>query len=52
MSKEELMNIVGGVSFSATLLNAITKAVSTIYDIGRRLGSSIIRTKTGNVCPV
>jgi len=50
ITKEELTNIYGGISFSATVLNAITKAISTVYDIGRRIGSSISRLRNGNVC--
>ncbi len=50
MKKEELISVIGGVAFSATLLNAVTKAVSTIYDIARRLGSAIYRTHNGLTC--
>lgn len=50
MEKHELTNVVGGIAFTSALLTAFTKAVSTIYDIARRFGSSYIRAKTGNVC--
>lgn len=50
MNNKELKNIYGGVSFSGTLLNAIAKLATTVYDIGKRLGSTIIRVKTGNTC--
>ncbi len=43
MEKNELINVVGGISFSPTLLNAVTKAVSIIYDISRRVGSTVYR---------
>lgn len=50
MKKEELIIIKGGVAFSSALLTAITKAVTTIYDIARRFGSAIYRTQNNMVC--
>lgn len=50
MNNNELLEVVGGISFTATLLNAITKAVSTIYDIAKRFGTSYYRVSTGNMC--
>lgn len=50
MSKEELTLVYGGWDFSATLLNAIVKGITSIYDIGRRIGSALIRYRSGNVC--
>ena len=43
MNNTELKSIYGGVSFSQGILNAIVKGVSTVYDIGRRIGSAISR---------
>ena len=37
MSKEELLNIKGGIS--ATILNAIARVMNTILELGRTLGS-------------
>lgn len=50
MTKEELIKVKGGISLSGTLLNAITKAVTVIYDIAKRFGTAIYRTKNGNYC--
>lgn len=50
MSKDELKTVYGGVNFTATLLSAIVKGITSIYDIGRRIGSALIRYKSGNVC--
>ena len=50
MSNKELENIYGGAAFSSAVITAITRAVTTIYDIARRFGSSYIRSKTGNLC--
>lgn len=50
MSNDELQNVVGGIAWTSAFLSAITKAVTTIYDIAKRFGSSYVRAKTGNVC--
>ena len=50
MKNEELINVVGGIAWTSAFLSAITKAVTTIYDIAKRFGSSYIRAKSGNVC--
>lgn len=52
MNKNELMNIYGGVSFSATMVSALVKGVTSIYEIGRRVGSYLIRYTTNNLCSV
>lgn len=51
LNKEELLNISGG-GISASLLNAISRAVSTLMDLGRSLGTSIRRSISGKVCSV
>ena len=51
LTNEELMNISGG-GWSAALMTATAKLVSTVYDIGRAFGSAIRRLTSGNVCPV
>ncbi|MDO4963267.1 MAG: bacteriocin [bacterium] len=49
----ELMNIEGGASFiTASFLNAASRAISTIMDIGRSLGSSIRRAINGSYCSI
>lgn len=50
MNDTELKNIYGGIAFSQGILNAIVKGVTSIYDIGRRIGSAISRIKNGTVC--
>lgn len=50
MNKQELKNIYGGISFTSPIINAIIKGVTTFYDIGRRVGSYLIRYKTNNMC--
>lgn len=50
VSNEELLSVYGGISFSGTLINAITKMLTQVYDIGRRFGTGLLRGKTKNFC--
>ena len=50
MNTQELTAVYGGVNFTSALLTAIVKGITSIYDIGRRIGSALIRYKNGNVC--
>ncbi len=52
LNNDELMNIDGGATgFTASLLNAASRAISTLMELGRNLGSAIRRTINGSVCP-
>ncbi len=50
LKKEEMLYISGGASISASFLNALSRAVTTLVDLGRSLGTSIRRTISGKVC--
>lgn len=51
LSDKEMASINGGASyFSATLVSALTKAGSTLFDIGRSLGSAIRRIYEKDIC--
>lgn len=50
LEDKELATIYGGVTINATFLNAISRAVTTVYNIGYQLGSTIIRLVTGKTC--
>ena len=52
LNNKELMNIDGGAAITASLLNAASRALSTIMGIGRSLGSAIRRSINGSVCPL
>lgn len=49
LSEEELNKIYGG-AISAALLNAFSRAISTILELGRTVGSSIRRFYSKNYC--
>ena len=50
MGEEELINVVGGGWFSATLINAAARALNTALELGRSLGTSIRMALSGKVC--
>ena len=52
LSDKELMNIEGGAGLSAAFLNAASRAITTLMELGRNLGSAIRRTINGSICPV
>lgn len=53
LNNKELMDIMGGANyFSASFFNAAARAIDTIMDIGRSLGSAVRRAFSGKVCPL
>ena len=53
LKDKELMNIEGGANWlSASFINAAARAVNTLMNVGRSLGSAIRRAFSGKVCPV
>lgn len=50
LEMEEMIGIVGGISISAALFSALSKAANTILDAGRALGSAIRRISSNNMC--
>lgn len=47
---EELYLIQGGINWTASLFNGISKGINSILELGRSLGSSIRRIMTGKLC--
>ena len=47
----EMENISGG-GFTSSMLNAISKAVTTVYNLGKNFGSSIRRIAYRTYCPI
>lgn len=46
-----MVEITGGAITSAWI-NAISKAVSTVYELGKQTGSAIRRLVNGSYCPI
>ncbi len=49
---KELEDISGGGSLSGSLIDALTEAVKTIFDVGKSLGSSLRRLKEKKLCEI
>ena len=52
LSKDEMLKIEGGASFSASMLNAIYKTIGIIYSIGESLGSYIRWVVAKKMCDI
>lgn len=48
---EELKDINGG-AMSGTLINAVVRGVTFIFEIGRALGSSLLRLSKHKICKI
>lgn len=49
-NENELYEITGGISFTSSVLNALSTCARTILELGRSFGSALRRTVTGNLC--
>lgn len=47
-----LIKIEGGAGISGTLINAFSRGITTLLDLGRSLGNAIRRVTSGKVCPL
>lgn len=52
LNKEVLLEIEGGINISGNLISAFTKAINSILELGRSLGTAIRRINGGQVCPL
>ncbi|MBQ2946485.1 MAG: bacteriocin [Bacilli bacterium] len=53
LKDKELMNIEGGSNWlTASFFNAAARAMDTLMNVGRSLGSAIRRAFSGKVCSV
>lgn len=50
LNDTELKLVVGGLNFSASLLNGIIKGANFIYGLGQSIGTAIRRIKTRRLC--
>ena len=51
MKESELILISGG-GLSASFMNAVSRGIKNILDLGRTVGSAIRRIKTGRFCTI
>ena len=52
IDKREMMNVEGGATFSAAMLNAVYRTIEVIYSIGESLGSFIRRVTEKKMCDI
>lgn len=52
LNKEKMQQIDGGASITSAMLNAISKAVNTLYELGKQTGSAIRRLVKNKYCPI
>jgi len=50
ISNKKLMNVKGGISFSASLISAMARGINSILELGRSFGTAIRRLKNKNYC--
>ena len=51
LKENEMLDIDGG-TLTSSLINAISKIVNTLYDIGEATGSAIRRITNGKYCRI
>ena len=52
LNNKELKEIKGGSSLTSSMINYIGDLIDILISAGRKLGSSIRRIGSGNVCPL
>ncbi len=52
VKNQELVQIIGGVSVSGTLINSFSTILKTISSLGRSFGSSLRRIASNTLCPL
>ncbi len=50
LQKDDMKKIKGGAGFTATMLNAFVRTVSTMFSVGQAVGSAIRRAINGSYC--
>ena len=51
LRNKEMEEVVGG-AIASSFINAITKAVNTVYQLGKQTGSALRRIVSGKYCPI
>ena len=50
LTEDEMLNVVGGINISGTLIKSFTSAIEIVLDIGRSLGTAIRRLGKKSIC--
>lgn len=52
LSNEELLNVKGGSLITSTFLNSMSRFISTIFELGQSIGSSLRRSAAKKFCSI
>jgi len=53
LENEQLVKVTGGsTAINGTILNAIARAISSLFSVGEAAGGAIRRIKEDNLCPL
>ncbi len=52
LTKKEMLDINGGTSITASMLNAVYRLIDAVYNVGESLGSYIRRKVEGKMCDI
>lgn len=52
LNNEKMYDVEGGAAITSAMLNAISKAVNTIYELGKQTGSALRRIIKNSYCPL
>ena len=50
--KDNQLKLISGGSITSSWVNAISKAIYTLYELGRHTGSAIRRIISNSYCPI
>lgn len=50
--KQEQLKTIDGGGITSAMLNAVSKAVNTLYELGRQTGSALRRMVKNKYCPI
>ena len=51
LKQVEMQSVIGG-AIASSMINAITKAVNTVYNLGKQVGSGFRRIVKNQYCPI
>lgn len=51
LNNQKMYEVEGG-TFTSTMLNAISKAINTLYELGKQTGSALRRIAKNSYCPL
>lgn len=50
MNNKDLISVYGGLSITSSLINAVVKTFTTVYDFGKRFATGLLRSRNNKYC--